>query len=190
MDGLELFRQEVYEKLGKILEERGDQGFISEGPKIVAKFYEKHSDIIKNFETKHTESGYTRKKVICDNGKHAVRFMEWYPKSVSPIHEHGGRPCFDIVIEGVLEVGDFKAVKNKDGGNEYKLEEVKRYKAKPSGFIIVDPKKTGMEIHIVKSLNEKSRSLHFYPIDHRSIGIYISNGDGTFRRENHSLDDD
>jgi len=190
MNNLDLFRQEVYEKLGKILEESGDEGFISEGPKIVSEFYKKHTNIMEKFETKHAETGYTRKKVICDNGKHAVRFMEWCPDSKSPVHEHGGRPCFDIIIDGELEIGDFKQVKLKDTKNEYKLEEIKKYKAGVGEFIIVDPEKTGIEIHIVMSPNGKSRSLHFYPIDHRSVGVYEKIDNGNFLREEHSLPDD
>lgn len=185
---IDLFREEVYERLGTVLSNEGDEGFITKGPGIVKEFYTKHPEIFQSLETKHAESGYTRKKVICDNGKHAVRFMEWSHGSESPIHEHGGRPCFDIVIEGELVITDLKATKI-DEEDKYKLEEVKKYTVGSGEFVIVDHREE-IEIHIVKSPNGKSKSLHFYPIDHKSVGVYVKGSDGNFKREEYPLPDD
>jgi len=149
MADLDLFRQEVYERLGRILEEKGDEGFILEGPKIVSEFYSKHPGFFEKIETLPAIERYTRKKVICDDGKHAVRCMEWAPDSKSPIHEHGGRPCFDIVLSGELEIIDFDPKKVEGTEDEYELIEIHRYDVKVGEFVIIHPQKTGNELHAV-----------------------------------------
>ena len=171
MDQIALFRLEVYDKLGEILNNFGDNGFISIGPKIIKDFYNKHREFFRQFETIHVDSGYTRKRVICDNKKHASRFMEWSPNCVSPIHEHAGRVCFDIITEGKMLVINFRSIKIGEN-EEYKLEEINRAFASPGDVVIVNPQKMGSDIHIVLSPYGTTKSLHFYPIDHKTIGIY------------------
>jgi len=176
MNLIEVFRKEVYKPLGDILKEEGDGGFIKKGPDIVFSFFKKHPQKLYSLKSKYAEEGYTRKKVICDDGLHAVRCMEWCPNAVSPIHEHGGRPCFDIVLEGELDIVDYSP--NREG-NLFRLVEKKRYSVSVGDFVKVDPFKGG-EIHEVINGRVRSRSLHFYPIDHRSLGLYKRRKDGLF----------
>jgi len=165
-----IFRKEVYEPLGEILKKEGDQGFIKKGPSLVKKFYKKYPGELCCLETKPAQSGYTRKKVICDNGRHAVRCMEWCPDTKSLIHEHGGRPCFDIVLGGEIDVVDYQPQKQKDGN--FKLEKTREYTVGVGNFVTVDPTNGNSEVHEVINHKERSKSLHFYPIDHRYLGIY------------------
>ncbi len=187
---LNQFRELIYNPLGQISASEGDMGFVSKGPQIVADVYAKEPELFATLATKHAEEGYTRKKVICDNGKHAVRCMEWAPDAISAIHEHGGRVCFDIVLEGVLEVIDYRPHAIAGEKELFFLEEVRRYEAHMGEFVIIDPFTNDFEAHTVVNLHTTSKSLHFYPIDHRSMYIYQDLGDNTFSRVEHPLADD
>jgi hypothetical protein len=189
-DAIQLFREGIYEPLGKVLEGEGDQGFVTKGPEIVRAFYGAHPDVLENLATKHAESGYTRKKVICDNGRHAARCMEWAPGAISPIHEHGHRVCFDIVLSGELTVVDYRPHVADEKENLYRLEEVRRYTAKKGEFVVVNPMATDYEAHDVTTVGERAKSLHFYPVDHRDIAVYEPAERGLYRKVTRSLADD
>lgn len=191
---LKIFRERIYEPLGEILSKKGDEGFVSDGVGLVKKIFEESPTIFDSLLTKEAAEGYTRKKVICDNGRHAARCMEWASDAKSPVHEHGGRVCFDIVLEGKIEVVDYepKKIEDKSSRGEalYELIEKSRYSASRGEFVVVDPFKNSFEAHAVSSPDGKSKSLHFYPIDHRSIYIYQAQGENLFRKVSHSLADD
>ena len=181
MDCITALRKEVYEPLGEILKNKGDDGFISEGPKLLKTFYDKNCANMNAIESDHAEYDYTRKRVICENGLHAIRCMEWAPGASSAIHEHGGRPCFDIVLEGELEIIDY-FVEHIEG-EKYNLTEIKRYSAQIGDLVIVNPIDSNSEVHTVVNGSRRSRSLHCYPIDHQSLGVYTSEGDYYVRSE-------
>jgi len=178
----------IYNPLGYILEKEGDRGFINHGPDIVKSLYRERPEIFSSLVSAHAESGYTRKKVVYDDGKHVARIMEWCPKCNSHIHGHGGRVCFDIVLQGELVAINFMPTKLHD--NVYILEELPRETALPGECLIVNPYESKSDVHMIISPNERSKSLNFYPIDHRSVGIYVPNGDASYNRKNHILSDD
>lgn len=187
MDELSLFRKKMYEPLGRILDEEGDEGFITEGPTLIQAFYQAHRNVLEHFTTKHAESGYTRKKIICDDGRHAVRCMEWAPSATSPIHEHAGRPRFDIVLEGYLEVTDYEPKSEKS--DHYTLKETDSYSAGVGELVVVNPFKNS-EVHKVVSPRGRSKSLHFYPRDHRILGVYKPVSGDVYKRVEESVPDD
>lgn len=187
-DPIALFREKVYEPLGKILDAEGDRGFVTKGPPLVAAFYEEHREILEQLATKPALHGYTRKKVICDNGRHAARCMEWAPDAVSPVHEHGGHVCFDIVLQGAISVTDYRP--RHVEGDVYELEEVRQYTARPGEFVTVDIFADDFEAHVVKGAHERSKSLHFYPIDHKALYIYEPMGEGRYKKVLHPVADD
>ena len=66
MNNLDLFREKVYSPMTKALDKDGDKGFLGEGIPLVVDFYKKNKEILIDFETEHVQTGYSRKKVICD----------------------------------------------------------------------------------------------------------------------------
>lgn len=188
-----MFREMVYDPLGYILDVEGDEGFITKGPRLLKEFYKEYSNFLETLATKHAEEGYTRKKVICDDGlegrhSHAVRCMEWAPGAKAPIHGHGGRPCFDIVLVGFIDVIDYAPSRVKD--DVYTLKKIREYRVHPGDLVIVNPFVDKSEVHAVMSPEERSKSLHFYPIDHSSLGVYESVSDGHYRRVEHAVSRD
>ena len=188
MNNLKLFRKDVYEPIGRILDSVGDAGFITEGPLVIEDFYKRHREILESFGTKPAIRGYTRKKIICENGRHAARCMEWAPDAVSSIHEHGGRPCFDIVLEGRLKIVDY--FPERIEGNLFELREVNKYEVGPGEMVLVNPIKDKSEVHMVMNSGVRSRSIHFYPIDHRFLGVYETVGEDKYRKSKRAVSDD
>lgn len=151
--------REVYEELGDLLEQ-GDDVFIENGPEVLKEAVSDPS-FLDSIESDHAEPGtYTRKKVIGDEGRHVIRYMEWPPEYALMPHEHHGRPCFEVLVEGHLSLTDL--AREKVGENEYRLEPIETTVTKPGESAVVDPREC--EIHAVYS-PIRSRSLHVYPDD-------------------------
>lgn len=174
--------RQLYDRLGDILK-KGDDIFIREGPLLLKDYFE--NGHLKGLQSRPASTGYTRKKVMGDQGKHVIRFMEWSPGfSIFP-HEHHGRPCFEFLVSGNLIVSDFLPAQN--GKNEFTLELLKTHVVNPGQFAIVDPRIT--QVHSVFS-PVRSRSLHVYPEDNYFTMGYIHNGDDTYQRREFDLKDD
>ncbi len=149
----------VYDELGALLD-RGDDVFVEEGPPLLEEAIERDGF----FEGVTSDSAppdeYTREKVIGDPGEHVIRFMEWPPEYTLMPHEHHGRPCFEVLVEGHLVLSDMK--QTRVGDNEFTFEVIDSTVAQPGESAVVDPRKN--EIHAVYS-PVRSRSLHVYPED-------------------------
>jgi hypothetical protein len=159
--------REVYDELGELLD-RGDDVFIEEGPPLLQEAIERDGF----FENVTTDPAapdeYTREKVVGDPGEHVIRFMEWPPEYTLMPHEHHGRPCFEVLVEGHLVLSDME--RTQVGDNEYTFEVIDSTTAWPGESAVVDPRKN--EIHAVYS-PVRSKSLHVYPEDNWKACGYV-----------------
>ncbi|PSQ11831.1 hypothetical protein BRC93_04085 [Halobacteriales archaeon QS_5_70_15] len=165
--------REVYDELGELLD-RGDDAFVEEGPALLEKAVQRDGF----FENVTTDPAapdeYTREKVIGDPGEHVIRFMEWPPEYTLMPHEHRGRPCFEVLVEGHLMLADME--RTEVGDNEYTFDVLNSSITRPGESAVVDPREN--EIHAVYS-PVRSRSLHVYPDDHwNAYGYVLSNEKG------------
>lgn len=179
--------REVYDELGALLE-RSDDAFVEEGPGIL-------QDAITQegfFENVHTDPAapdeYTREKVVGDPGEHVIRFMEWPPEYTLMPHEHHGRPCFEVLVEGELLVADLERTEVADG--EYTFDVLESTVTEPGESAVIDPREN--EIHSVYS-PVRSRSLHVYPEDNWQAYGYVLHKPGndadTYKRREFELRD-
>lgn len=168
--------RELYEELGELLEQ-GDDVFVEEGPPLLAEAIEQDG-FFEGVETEHAEYGdYTRAKVIGDEGRHVIRYMEWPPEYALMPHEHHGRPCFEVLVEGQLLLADMEA--ERIGEDEYLMDVIGTQSTAPGETAVVDPREG--EIHAVYS-PVRSRSLHVYPDDsYKGIGYVPKESDDTDR---------
>ena len=113
--------------------------------------------------------------------------MEWSPGFFLIAHEHHGRPCFEYIQSGHLEVTNFSDAKRivKD---KYRLVQIgKPVNAKPGQFVRVDPR-VG-DIHSVRAI-DRSQSVHFYPDDNFfSYGYEKQNGSEIYVRKKFKLEE-
>ena len=178
--------RDVYRELGELLSD-GDDMFVERGPGVVQEAIGREG-FFDGVSTDFAEEGsYTRKKVIGEPGKHVIRYMEWSSGfSIFP-HEHHGRPCFEVLVDGLLNVVNMDAEEREDEG--YRLEVVGSEVTEPGDAAVVDPRIT--DIHAVYS-PVRSRSLHVYPDDnHYSYGyVYDETRDGedVYRRRKFTMD--
>lgn len=149
----------VYDRLGELLEQ-GDDAFVEEGPAVVRNALS-DPGFLDGVETEPAVDSYTRAKVIGGPGDHVIRYMEWPPEYSLMPHEHHGRPCFEVLVEGTLVLTDVDAVEVEDGRYELEPGEVTVCRQGDAG--VVDPR-TGNDVHAVYS-PERTRSLHCYPDD-------------------------
>jgi hypothetical protein len=177
--------REVYDDLGELLD-RGDDAFVEEGPTLLADAIERDGF----FENVTTDPAapdeYTREKVIGDPGEHVIRFMEWPPEYTLMPHEHHGRPCFEVLVDGHLVLSNLERTAVGDG--EYTFDVVDSEITEPGEPAVVDPREN--EIHAVYS-PVRSRSLHVYPNDSwRAFGYVQKNDDpddDTYERREFTL---
>lgn len=161
----------MYDELGELLE-RSDEAFIEEGPAVVKNAIAEPG-FFDGVTTAHAERGdYTREKVIGDPDGHVVRYMEWPPEYALMPHEHHGRPCFEVLVEGQLVLSDLAATTV--GENEYTFDVIETTIADPGEAAVVDPREN--EIHAVYS-PVRSRSLHVYPDDNWESYGYVPKDD-------------
>lgn len=174
--------REVYDRLGDLLD-RGDDAFIEEGPAVVQDALSNPA-FLDGVEPEPAEDSYTRTKVIGDPGDHVIRYMEWPPEYTLMPHEHHGRPCFEVLVEGTLALTDMRPEQLE--GDRYELDPGAVTICRDGDAGVVDPR-TGHDVHAVYS-PERTRSLHCYPDDaHYSYG-YVLQDDDTYRRERFELD--
>ena len=186
-----------YERLGTLLE-AGDDVFIEEGPTVLQSAIEQPG-FFDGVESEHAPpSKYTRRKVIGDFGEHVIRYMEWPPGYSLLPHEHHGRPCFEVLVDGLLSVVDLEPEHVED--DIYTMTVLGTSVTNPGDAAVVDPREN--EVHAVYS-PVRSRSLHVYPEDNpHAYGYVLQEGgdeeDGTethdceedlYRRERFALDD-
>jgi hypothetical protein len=179
---------ETYTELGKLLEE-GDDTFIERGP-VLLKEAIQNPDFFDGVRTETAIEDYTRKKVIGKEGQHVIRFMEWPPEYSLLPHEHHGRPCFEVLVEGQLYIADMEPIEVDN--DQFTLEMVNSYICNPRDSAVIDPR-TGYDIHAVYS-PVRTRSLHVYPEDnYYSIGyVPTGNKDPTndrYERQEFQLDE-
>ena len=159
--------REVYDELGDLLE-RGDDVFVEEGPGILKEAITREGF----FENVSTDPAapdeYTREKVIGDPGEHVIRFMEWPPEYTLMPHEHHGRPCFEVLVEGQLLIADLERTQESEG--EYTFDVLDSAITRPGESAVIDPREN--EIHSVYS-PVRSRSLHVYPEDNWRAYGYV-----------------
>jgi hypothetical protein len=181
--------REVYERLGDVLEE-GDDVFVEQGPAVLQEAISDPS-FFDGVDTIHAPPGeYTRAKVVGDPGRHVIRFMEWPPGYELLPHEHHGRPCFEVLVDGLLSVVDMDPREVADG--RYVLEPRDQGFTRPGESAVVDPRVC--DVHAVYS-PVRSRSLHVYPDDEYHAYGYVleedSEGDrDVYRRERFELRED
>jgi hypothetical protein len=132
--------------------------FVEQGPNILKKAI-KQDGFFENVSTDPAEPDeYTREKVICDPGEHTIRFMEWPPEYALLPHEHHGRPCFEVLVEGRLLITDLERIQLSD--NTYTFNVLDTTIVRPGDSAVIDPREN--EIHSVYS-PVRSKSLHVYP---------------------------
>ncbi|WP_049923111.1 hypothetical protein [Halopiger djelfimassiliensis] len=157
--------RDTYDRLAALLEQ-GDDAFIEEGPSILQDAIEDEA-FFDGVETEHAEESYTRRLVHRESDGPVIRFMEWPPEYTLMPHEHHGRPCFEVLVDGQLFLADMEA--ENVSGNEYELDVIDGTVCGPGEAGVVDPR-TGTDIHAVYS-PVRTRSLHVYPDDnHYGIG--------------------
>lgn len=181
--------REVYDRLGELLE-RGDDAFIEEGPSVVQKALT-DPKFLDGIEAEPAVDSYTRAKVIGESGEHVIRYMEWPPEYSLMPHEHHGRPCFEVLVEGTLVLTDMVPREVDDGQYELEMGEVTVCRKEEAG--VVDPR-TGNDIHAVYS-PERTRSLHCYPDDKFHSYGYVPEDEEDpsndyYRRKRFKLDED
>jgi len=164
--------REVYDELGELLE-HGDDAFVEEGPRLLKRAIDRDGFFENVTTDTATPDEYTREKVIGDPGEHVIRFMEWPPEYTLMPHEHHGRPCFEVLVEGNLMLADLE--RTKVGENAYTFEVIDMTTTAPGESAVVDPRES--EIHAVYS-PVRSRSLHVYPDDNWTAYGYVLEDDG------------
>jgi hypothetical protein len=158
---------ELYEQLGELLEQ-GDDVFIEEGPALLEDAIEQPG-FFDGVETEHAPPGeYTRAKVIGEQGRHVIRYMEWPPEYSLLPHEHHGRPCFEVLVDGLLSVIDMEPQPRDE--DRYTMEVVGTEVTHPGESAVIDPREN--EVHAVYS-PVRSRSLHVYPEDNYHACGYV-----------------
>jgi len=159
--------RETYEELGDLLD-RGDDVLVEEGPAVLTEAIERPG-FFDGVETEHAEPGeYTRAKVIGEPGRHVIRYMEWPPEYSLLPHEHHGRPCFEVLVDGLLSVIDVEP--RRVGENEYVMRVLDTEITRPGESAVVDPRVN--DVHAVYS-PVRSRSLHVYPDDSYHAHGYV-----------------
>lgn len=160
--------RQVYDDLGELLD-RGDDVFVESGPARLQEAITRDDFFIDVTTDPAAPDQYTREKVIGDPGEHVIRFMEWPPGYVLMPHEHHGRPCFEVLVEGQLMIADFD--RTRTGDDEFTLEVIDSSIVQPGESAVVDPRQN--EIHGVYS-PVRSKSLHVYPEDNwRAFGYVL-----------------
>jgi len=174
---------EVYERLRELLD-RGDDAFIEDGPRVVQDAIG-DPGFFEGVDTDHADPGeYTRRKVAGRPDGPVIRFMEWPPEYALVPHEHHGRPCFEVLVEGTLFLTDFEPERVEGSGSagdgagadRYLLHETGHEVCEPGDAGVVDPR-NGSDVHSVYS-PVRSRSLHVYPDDNYHAYGYVHVGDG------------
>jgi len=169
---------ETYERLCGLLE-RGDDAFIEEGPGILQSAIQ-DPDFFDGVDTIHADGDrYTRRKVVGRPEGPVIRFMEWPPEHALLPHEHHGRPCFEVLVEGRLFLTDFEPECLE--ADRYLLDEREHEVCGPGDAGVVDPR-TGSDVHAVYS-PVRSRSLHVYPDDNYHAFGYVHQEDGDPERD-------
>jgi hypothetical protein len=176
-----------YERLGVLLEE-GDDVVVEEGPDVLQEAIQQ-PDFFEGVETRHAPpEEYTRKKVIGAPDEHVIRYMEWPPGYSLLPHEHHGRPCFEVLVDGLLSVVDLEAERVEE--DIYSLSVLGTSVTNPGETAVVDPREN--EIHSIYS-PVRSRSLHVYPEDNPHAYGYVlvedDREEDRYRRERFALDD-
>lgn len=159
--------REVYDELGTLLD-RSDDAFIEEGPGLVQEAIE-DPEFLDGLSTERATDSYTRAKVIGDPGEHVIRFMEWPPEYALMPHEHHGRPCFEVLVDGTLFLANMDVEEVEDERYEMSVRGTEVCTSGDAG--IVDPR-DGCDVHTVYSPC-RSRSLHIYPDDNYSAFGYV-----------------
>jgi len=171
--------RDVYEELGALLEQ-GDDVFVEEGPALVTSAMAEPG-FFDGVDTEHASPGeYTRAKVIGEPGRHVIRYMEWPPEYTLCPHEHHGRPCFEVLVDGLLSVVDMEPQPVDD--EHYTMAVRDAEVTRPGESAVVDPREN--EVHAVYS-PVRSRSLHVYPDDNYHAYGYelVADGDGRGDRD-------
>lgn len=159
--------REVYDQLGALLD-RGDDAFIEQGPALLREATTQEG-FFENVEPDPAPpDSYTREKVIGDPGEHVIRFMEWPAEFALMPHEHHGRPCFEVLVDGHLVLTDLDRVEVDD--DRYTFEVIDSSVTTPGEAAVVDPRQN--EIHAVYS-PVRSCSLHVYPSDDWTAYGYV-----------------
>lgn len=181
--------REVYDRLGELLE-RGDDAFVEDGPALVQEALD-DPEFLDDVESEPAVDSYTRAKVIGEPGEHVIRYMEWPPEYSLLPHEHHGRPCFEVLVEGTLVLTDMEPTEVADGRYEMEMGEISVCREGEAG--VVDPR-TGNDVHAVYS-PERTRSLHCYPDDKFHSFGYVPEDEEDpsndyYRRKRFELDED
>lgn len=176
--------REAYDRLGELLAE-GDDVFVEDGPAVLRAAMADERFFENVDPDPAPPDSYTREKVIGDPGEHVIRFMEWPAEYTLLPHEHHGRPCFEVLVDGHLVLTDLKRVDL--GEDRYTFEVIDSSVTHPGEAAIIDPRKN--EIHAVYS-PVRSCSLHVYPSDNWTAFGYVRDPDregDVYRREEFEL---
>jgi len=159
--------REVYDELGALLE-RGDDVFVEEGPGVLQEAIGRDGFFENVSADPADPDEYTREKVIGEPDNHTIRFMEWPPEYALLPHEHHGRPCFEVLVEGRLLVTDLERTQLPGGGYTFEIRDTTI--VHPGDAAVIDPREN--EIHSVYS-PVRSKSLHVYPEDNWKAYGYV-----------------
>lgn len=178
---------ELYEELGELLEQ-GDDVFVEQGPTLLREAIEQPG-FFEGVDTEYAPPGeYTRAKVIGEPGRHVIRYMEWAPEYSLLPHEHHGRPCFEVLVDGLLSVIDMEPQEREDG--YYTMDVLDTEITHPGESAVIDPREN--DVHAVYS-PVRSRSLHVYPEDNYYCHGYVLQEDADediYSREQFQLRDE
>lgn len=173
--------QELYSTLEPLSQNSGL--FLQEGRRIVKDFYSAYPSL-ENIEFKGPLfHRYRRTKLFGETG-FVIRLMEWSPRYALPPHEHHGRPCIELLLEGKMTVTDMKAEPEAD---LHKLLVIETHELSPGAIASIDPQVT--DIHSVYC-EKRCTSLHFYPKDESEGHVYKQQKSGLFSRRKVLLPDD
>lgn len=151
--------RDLYDRLGELLQE-GDDAFVEHGPELLQAAI-RDPDFFDDVATDPAPPDtYTRRKVVGDEGGHVIRFMEWPPGYALMPHEHHGRPCFEVLVDGLLTIVNMRP--EEIDADLYELTALDTEVVRPGETTVVDPRVS--DVHAVYS-PVRSRSLHVYPDD-------------------------
>ena len=176
--------RDLYDRLGELLAE-SDDAFVERGPALLRAAISDPAFFDDVTTDPAPADTYTRRKVVGAPGEHVVRFMEWPPGYALLPHEHHGRPCFEVLVDGLLTVVNMRPDTVDD--ELYELTALDTEVVRPGETTVVDPRVS--DVHAVYS-PVRSRSLHVYPDDaaHAFGYCLVDDGSDRYRRLRFDLD--
>lgn len=157
-----------YRELNSLLEQ-GDDTFIDDGPETLQK-YTSEPEFFNGWEPEEPEDDSYTRTLLMGGGEPdemAMIYMKWPAGYELPPHSHHGRPCFEELITGQLEITELDAEELENG--EYLLEPRKQETVNERETAAVDHRETNEHSVVAK---EASGSIHVYPASYGECIIF------------------